>query len=259
MSLRRGLGLYLLAVVVLCELATLLLLLGLPLPVTPGVVGILLAGPGLALALLWRRLGHPLEGGPGGGWALAGVINVLCWGSSYFVLGALIPESRHHTLPDPVLSWLPVTPAFSVIYVAVHPFNALPWFLHPSAAALKRLALAMGLMLGVSVAVWLAWPVATIRVLPPEGAGDLGSWVLGQVYATDPAANCLPSAHCALATCGALSLRGTHRGLGLWAGITCAIICLSTLFTHQHYLLDVLSGVGLGIGAWWAAGRLPAR
>jgi membrane-associated phospholipid phosphatase len=49
----------------------------------------------------------------------------------------------------------------------------------------------------------------------------------------------------------------------LWLGIL-IVVGLSTLFTGQHYILDVIGGIFLGwvgyrFGLWWAAARPSVR
>jgi hypothetical protein len=43
-----------------------------------------------------------------------------------------------------------------------------------------------------------------------------------------------------------------HRGLGFTALICASLVALSTLFTKQHYILDVIAGIALA----WIACRI---
>jgi membrane-associated phospholipid phosphatase len=80
---------------------------------------------------------------------------------------------------------------------------------------------------------------------PPVPESELGAWA-GLFHVADElnlTYNLLPSLHVAL-TVGCVAAFATHiRGAGqallwIWAGA----IALSTLLTHQHQVLDVLTG-----------------
>jgi len=159
-------------------------------------------------------------------------------------------------LPEIALSRLPVVPAWSLIYMAVHPLSVLPWFFAKSSKDNARFLISMGIMLVVSVICWTAWPLATVRILPPGAEANFGGWVLARIYQFDPSANCFPSTHCAMAICVAWSIWHSNRALGTWAMLTALLIAVSTLLTRQHYLADVVAGLALGTSAWFGAARL---
>jgi membrane-associated phospholipid phosphatase len=74
--------------------------------------------------------------------------------------------------------------------------------------------------------------------------------LLGMLYQNDRAYNAFPSEHVCTTTVFCLFLsRWRPRWRGLWAMLF-VIVVLSTLFTHQHYLLDLLGGWFLGWGGY---------
>jgi len=82
------------------------------------------------------------------------------------------------------------------------------------------------------------------------------------VQGSDPPWNCLPSTHCAVAMLAALAILESDRRLGVWAVATAVGIGVSTMYTKQHYLVDVLAGFTLAGLTWWALWwiwRNPAR
>lgn len=87
-------------------------------------------------------------------------------------------------------------------------------------------------------------PVAIDRPSLDDREG-LSAAVLGAVYAIDHPRNIFPSFHAALCatllgvTPGPLRLR---LALGGWI----AAICVSCVLTKQHYVLDVIAGLGVG-------------
>lgn len=95
----------------------------------------------------------------------------------------------------------------------------------------------------------LAWPLFLLFPLAPIPRLE-GNLALQMADALNLSANYFPSLHVAYAVVCAVWLR--RWWVWLWAGA----IALSTLFTHQHYTIDVVGGVVLALGAFfWARGR----
>lgn len=74
----------------------------------------------------------------------------------------------------------------------------------------------------------------------------------------------LPSAHnfIIMLLCGS-AMRWKPRLRWLWISII-VILALSTLFTGQHYILDVVAGlllgwVGVCFGSWWVDRRAAVK
>lgn len=78
-------------------------------------------------------------------------------------------------------------------------------------------------------------------------AADLLRWV----YAHDQPYNALPSSHVYLTLLLTLVMsRWKPRLAVIWWGFGLAV-CAATLFTKQHYLLDVICGAALAFLAYW--------
>ncbi len=87
-----------------------------------------------------------------------------------------------------------------------------------------------------------------------RGVGPAGA-VFGR-----PPYNCLPSLHVAHSFVSALAVSQVHRRLGLIALISGTLVALSTLFTKQHYAVDVIAGVLLAFVAYGTfLARYPAH
>lgn len=71
--------------------------------------------------------------------------------------------------------------------------------------------------------------------------------------------NEFPSLHVAFAVTVALALHGAvgRARIPLWIGV--ALIAASTLFLHEHHVLDVVAGAALALLAWVTAGRWASR
>lgn len=93
--------------------------------------------------------------------------------------------------------------------------------------------------------VHLMWPVTIERPSVGEMAG-VSARALGLVYAMDKPVSLFPSFHAAVAPI-LLSSRPTSRlwRTLMWAWM--ASICFSCVLTKQHYLLDVIAGLCVGL------------
>lgn len=90
-------------------------------------------------------------------------------------------------------------------------------------------------------ACFLLYPTVALR--PREVPGDgFAAWSLRLLYEIDPPYNCFPSLHVAYAFVAAFACSRVHRGVGVAATIWAALIGVSTLYTKQHYVADVIVG-----------------
>lgn len=130
----------------------------------------------------------------------------------------------------------------------------LPFARAATGAALRRISIGFAVIIAVSVVAWVGVPVSFPRALAATGDG-LGAWVLTSLRGSDPPVNCLPSSHCAMAVHAALRLRGEARPLAWWSALTAVAIAVSTMMLRQHYAVDVVAGVALGLGVTWGVDR----
>lgn len=186
--------------------------------------------------------------------SFVGIFSMVYGGASWL--------SAHRELPTaPHLSWeltLPFVPAAAWMYLSV----PLTLLLLPFVVRSRRRLLALWTTLTCTVLAaglcYLLYPVAQAW---PERVAH-GSWagLFGFVDAVNLEHNELPSLHVAFATILALWLsRDLHpvgRGLlGLWL----LAVAASTLFLHEHHLLDVTTGAALGALATFTVGRRVDR
>lgn len=151
----------------------------------------------------------------------------------------------------PLDAHIPLLPGWVFIYLAAIPawVFALVWSTFKMDDLLFRLS-ALTAVTAVCVGVSMFHFFPTYVVRPEIHRSDLSSIVLGWLYAHDQPYNALPSAHVYLtAMIALLWSRWKPKWSFLW--LTAAVaICLSTLFTKQHYLLDVITGMGVAIAAY---------
>jgi membrane-associated phospholipid phosphatase len=252
-----------------------------------GLLGSVVAGPVIAYALErvprprrrpaeWALIGSALavaivagvlSEGPGGSGplvyvlaALPGVVAFLAWRSLlastmvsllplYFVIAVLTRDRPAHVPALALDRAVPVEPAWMVVYGSLYVFMVILPIVVVRQPALFRRALQsyLSVML-LGYAGFLLYPTTAPRPGHVAGSG-FAVWSLQLLYALDPPYNCFPSLHVAYSFVSALTCYRVHRGVGVAATLWAALIGISTLFTKQHYVADVLAGALAG----WAA------
>lgn len=188
-------------------------------------------------------------------WALAAALMFGVWAGSYFLVGKLIDPARVRFLPSALEDQVPFRPAFSLVYILLYPIFLLPFFAVRDRDAFRRLVAGYLLMFATCSAAFLIIPVAFDRPALPPPPHDLGTWILSLVHGSDPAWNCLPSEHCAVAMLASLMTWEANKRIGAFGFFTTLMIGLSTLYTKQHYLVDVLAGYGVSLCIFFALRR----
>jgi membrane-associated phospholipid phosphatase len=138
-------------------------------------------------------------------------------------------------------------PAWMLAYGSIWLFAFLPVLVVRGANLTRRALHAFLAVVGVAYVVFLLYPT----VLPRPAAIGEGffAWALQLNYDLDPPLNCFPSLHVAWGFVAAFACHRVHRGVGIGAMAWAALIGISTLYTKQHYVVDVVAGVALAVGA----------
>ena len=168
----------------------------------------------------------------------------------YIFIPELVSGRRVHAPRVSLDGLIPVVPFWALVYGALYLFLiVLPVLIVRQEDHIRRTVSAY-------LTVWLAAYVSfvifpTVAPRPPEVAGSgFALWGLRALYAADPPYNCFPSLHVAHSFVSALSCFRLHRPVGAATLVAASLVAVSTLFTRQHYVLDVLAGVGLAFVAY---------
>jgi membrane-associated phospholipid phosphatase len=160
--------------------------------------------------------------------------------------------TRGRTLHQPELALdrlMPVQPAWAVIYLSYLVFPFLTVLVIRQAEQIRRTFLAWLMVWIAGYACFLVYPTTLPRPMGEIGTGFF-AWFLRGIYEADAPRNCFPSLHVATVVVSALAIRRVYRGVGLAVGAWAALIALSTVFTKQHYVADVITGTGLAGAAY---------
>ncbi len=196
-------------------------------PVGGAVIYVLAVLPGLIAFLAWRTL-------------LASTFVSLA--PLYFVI-AVLTRGRSTYSPEVALDRaVSLQPAWMLVYGSLYVFVVLlPVLVVRQQALFRRVIQGYLMVMIVAYVGFLLYPTAAPR--PEEVAGEgFAAWSLRLAYSLDPPYNCFPSLHVAYSFVSALACYRVHRRVGTVAAGWAALIAVSTLYTKQHYVADVIAG-----------------
>jgi membrane-associated phospholipid phosphatase len=173
------------------------------------------------------------------------MVGLVCLGPFYIFIAATL---QGRTLHVPALALdraLPLHPAWAIVYGSLYGFLiVVPVLVVRQEEQIRRTVRAYLMVWIVAFACFLLYPTAASRPAEVVGEGFF-AWGLRALYSADPPYNCFPSLHVAHSLISALTCYRVHRGVGAISLGFVGLIGLSTLYTKQHYVLDVIAGMAL--------------
>ena len=168
----------------------------------------------------------------------------------YIFIAGPHPGRTQHVPAIGIDAAIPLVPAWSLIYGALYFFLiVLPLFVVREEEHLRRTIWAYLSVWITAYLCFLVYPTVAPRPEAVAGTG-FGAWGLRLLYDLDPPYNCFPSLHVAHSFTSALTCFRVHRGVGIAAITSASLVALSTLFTKQHYVLDVIAGALMAVVAY---------
>lgn len=162
----------------------------------------------------------------------------------FLLCEAFISEDVCHEMYSPIDDMIPFAEGFVVFYVLWYfmIIGSLVWFGLYSRESFRALLVFMTLCQLVAIVIFIIYPnKQTLRpeVLPRENGF---SSLVGLIHSVDTNANVCPSLHVAYSFAMA-SVWGKEKRASLtfkWVmGVTCLMVCLSTVFIKQHSVVDI--------------------
>jgi membrane-associated phospholipid phosphatase len=166
----------------------------------------------------------------------------------YFGVGLSTDPARALELATPLDHLIPFIPGSVWIYLWMLSGAFLPLFVVRCPVLFTRTLLAYALAIGVSLVVFAAFPVTSIRLRIDPAMLDQSrpsEWALSVIYALDPPYNLFPSLHLSIATLAAFSSWKAARRWGPVTFVGVALAGVSICTVKQHFLLDGLGGLAL--------------
>jgi membrane-associated phospholipid phosphatase len=168
----------------------------------------------------------------------------------YIWIAELLPGRELHTPEVALDRLLPLRPAWALVYGSLYLFLILlPVLVVRREEHIRRTVRAYLLVWTVAYVCFLIYPTAAPRPARIIGQG-FGVWGLRFLYSADPPYNCFPSLHVAHSFVSALTCFRLHRGVGFASAVAASLVAISTLYTKQHYILDVAAGIVLACVAY---------
>ncbi|MCI8466515.1 MAG: phosphatase PAP2 family protein [Lachnospiraceae bacterium] len=166
----------------------------------------------------------------------------------YFVLRIFMEGAYHYDLTTPLDRMIPFRPEWVSIYFICYLFWIANYLLIAGLEKerLYRFVTADILSRFICGIFFVLLPTTNVR---PEIIGN-GIWeeIMRWLYAIDAPTNLFPSIHCLTSWFCYLGVRKETRiprWYQIFSLIFTILICLSTQFTKQHYLVDIIGGIGL--------------
>lgn len=166
-----------------------------------------------------------------------------------------IPQDTLHVLRTSLDDQIPRLPIFSIPYLAF-----IPWLYGTLVYSFiknryfRQLAISFVIVNLIAFVVYLTFQTHIPRdsITSP----DFFSGILQFIYNHDKPYAGFPSLHSALSASIATYFV-CMKSKWAWAAVAMAgLVVMSTLFTKQHFVLDAVSGVGLGVLVTWGVFRL---
>ena len=175
----------------------------------------------------------------------------------YGVEGSVVAVFQ--SVASPPLTW-----TFVVFYLAVFPvlvpFTYVALKAHASELDARRYAVSYVLIVLLAVPFFLRTPVSIPSLYPPANVDPL-VFVTPRVetgmLASDSMLKAFPSLHTGLSVLAALYARKTTRRYALAAGVSTAVIVVSTFYLGMHWLVDAAAAALLAGVAYALAHRFP--
>ena len=188
------------------------------------------------------------------------ILQRLFYDFGFYLSKSLGTISRAFECKIPVIDDLiPVIPVFTVIYL----FSYIFWIMAPIVASLTEknnyvnylIGLFMAYLIGLLFFIFVPTYMDRVKegllvIVDKPGIFNL---MLKTVYENDGkeiAYNLLPSYHCLISAYCYLGIRNREeisKGFRVYSLVMAILVCLSTIFTKQHYIIDVISGVGISL------------
>jgi membrane-associated phospholipid phosphatase len=160
----------------------------------------------------------------------------------------------------PVDDLIPLWPVWTIPYLLIIPLwiAFLVWSVLGMDDARFRRLISAGLITEyVSIAVFVLYPTYIIRQEVTTVGDPLG--LIRYLYSIDETYNALPSMHMSLTVLLVLHFWNWQPRLRPLLAALVPVVILSTLFTRQHYVLDLVAGAALAVGATVISHYMAAR
>ena len=173
----------------------------------------------------------------------------------YFGARVIAGDWKHHNIGGMLDDMIPFVPFTVVIYLGCYLFWIVNYILiaRQGKREVCRVFAADVMSRLICLAFYLVYPTTNVR--PVVEAEGLWNQLMIYLYAADAADNLFPSIHCLVSWFCYAGLRRSNvpRWYRVFSCVMALLVCISTLTTKQHVIVDVVGGVALAEICLWIA------
>lgn len=152
----------------------------------------------------------------------------------------------HHNIESPLDRMIPLWAPSVLVYFGCYLFWIVNYILiaRQDKKLVCRFFSADFISRMVCMVIYLAYPTTNTR--PEIEPSGFWNQIMLFLYDTDAADNLFPSIHCLVSWFCYIGLRGRKNIPAWYRGASCimaVLVCISTLTTRQHVIIDVVGGV----------------
>ena len=151
-------------------------------------------------------------------------------------------------LRTPLDQAIPVVKIFVVPYVSLMPLTYLTLVLLLVFRVRVYQSAAVAMIVTFLISYAFFFLLQTYVQRPVVGGDDALARLLRDVYSSDQPYNDFPSLHTSISTILAIHWMRVDRRIGWPAAFWAALIVMSTVLVHQHYLADIFGGLLIAFG-----------
>lgn len=168
--------------------------------------------------------------------------------NSFVYSGAqlLMKNKYHYDFTTALDKSIPFKKEWIVIYIVCYLFWTINYILITREGKEKWFRFASADLMSKMICGVFFIILPTTNVRPPVPGNDLFSWLVRFIYQLDPPTNLFPSIHCLVSWLCFIGIRKSEkipRWYKVFSCIFAILVCVSTQFTKQHYLIDIAGGI----------------
>lgn len=186
---------------------------------------------------------------------------VVAWNMTVYFGNRIFSTGLHHyDFTTALDNRIPFVPWTVIIYLGCYLFWVVNYILSCRDGRDKTLRFTSADVIGKTVCLLFYILLPTTNIRPEVTGSDIFSSMMVWLYSTDAADNLLPSIHCLVSWLCFIGVKNSDNVPGWWkkaSFIIAVAICISTLTTKQHVMVDVVSGILLAEICYAVAGKFP--
>ncbi len=166
----------------------------------------------------------------------------------YFVIRIFREDAYHYDFTTNLDRLVPFVPAWVSIYLICYIFWIVNYILISSQGKEHMYRFVTADVLSRLICGLFFWFLPTTNVRPEITGTGIWDALMALVYRLDAPTNLFPSIHCLTSWYCYIGIRGQSK-VPVWyqrfSLVFAILVCFSTQFTKQHYLVDMIGGVAL--------------